>query len=75
MARDLRIIGAHIHRPDRRLVRCEDLVGESVVLAVVSEDLKAKPVHQIPLTDAQALRLAEQLLASVRRRNGAGPEV
>jgi hypothetical protein len=44
---------------------------ECKVCVVRSEDLKARPVYSILLTEDEALKLAEQLLSSAgaRRRN------
>lgn len=70
MARELRILNAHVERPDERHVREADRVGPSVAVAVQSADLKGQPVHMVRITEADALRLAEALLRSVRNLKG-----
>lgn len=65
MARRLRILSAGVDRPDERSTRPEDKVGPSVAVSVLSEDLRAQPVHTVRISEDEALRLIEQLATAV----------
>jgi len=71
MARQLIVVGAGVHRPDERWIPEVDKVGPSVSVRIISDDLKHKPMHEIRISDEQALRLAGQLVQAVLNRKGA----
>lgn len=71
MSRRLTVLGVYLDRPDERRVPEGQRTGPRIVMRIVSDDLKARPVHDAtPLTDLEALKLAEQLIAAVRNRGG-----
>lgn len=58
MARELRYLSAGFH----------DFDDERLALTVVSEDLKAKPVHRVLLTEEQALSVIADLSKALRTK-------
>jgi hypothetical protein len=65
MSRQLHVVGAGVDRPDERHIRAEDRVGPSIAVRIASEDLKARPVHSVRLTEDEAIRLIAQLAEAV----------
>lgn len=70
MARQLRIHGASIKHPDERGVSVDQRTGPFLYVGVISDDLKGKPLHQVRLTEDEAIDLIADLsraLATKRR--------
>lgn len=63
--RTLRLLGAGRTNRDERQLPPAQRRGDSIVVRVISEDLKAQPVHEIELSPERAIELAQQLLAAV----------
>lgn len=61
MPRDLRIYRAGIHHPDERGIPAEQRTGSYIYVGVVSEDLKSRPHHSVPVTEDQAIELIQEL--------------
>jgi hypothetical protein len=70
MARQLRVFGAGVDRPDERHLPNAQKQGPAVCLRIVSEDLRARPVHVLRLTQAEALSLLADLARAVNILHG-----
>ena len=61
VSRELKILAASVQRPDKR-----HGADPYITVGVISQDLKQRPVHMVPLTEDQALDLAFSLLQAIR---------
>lgn len=61
MARQLRIVSASIEHPDERGVPEDRRTGSFLYVGVISDDLKTQPLHQVRLTEDEAIDLIADL--------------